>query len=116
MAITNHERVGKALELLKAGLGPFVEREMKSVYENKAQAKAAGERLIAGHGTGGTYIHFKHGKVTLCGHRIAFDFTGQPKTRRGRPRTSTLCPLCANKRMLLARQAYVPVDEEVEQE
>ena len=30
MAITNHERVGKALELLKAGLGPFVEREIKS--------------------------------------------------------------------------------------
>ena len=28
MAITNHERVGKALTLLKAGLGPFVEREM----------------------------------------------------------------------------------------
>lgn len=23
MAITNHERVGKALELLKAGLAPF---------------------------------------------------------------------------------------------
>lgn len=30
MAITNHERVGKALELLKAGLGPFVEREMRN--------------------------------------------------------------------------------------
>ena len=29
MAITNHERVGKALDLLKAGLGPFVEREIK---------------------------------------------------------------------------------------
>jgi len=25
MATTNHERVGKALELLKGGLGPFVE-------------------------------------------------------------------------------------------
>jgi hypothetical protein len=32
MAITNHERVGKALELLKSGLGPFVEREMTSIY------------------------------------------------------------------------------------
>lgn len=32
MAITNHERVGKALELLKAGLGPFVEREFKAKY------------------------------------------------------------------------------------
>lgn len=30
MAITNHERVGKALELLKAGLGPFVGREIKA--------------------------------------------------------------------------------------
>ncbi len=30
MAITNHERVGKALELLKTGLAPFVEREIKS--------------------------------------------------------------------------------------
>lgn len=28
MAITNHERIGKGLELLKAGLGPFVEREV----------------------------------------------------------------------------------------
>jgi hypothetical protein len=27
MAVTNHERVGKALEVLKAGLGPFVDRE-----------------------------------------------------------------------------------------
>ncbi|MCL6557122.1 MAG: DUF499 domain-containing protein [Burkholderiales bacterium] len=28
--MTNHERVGKALELLKSGLGPFVGREVKS--------------------------------------------------------------------------------------
>lgn len=33
MAITNHERVGKALEQLKAGLGPFVEREVKASIE-----------------------------------------------------------------------------------
>lgn len=33
MAITNHERVGKSLELLKTGLGPFVEREIKSAIE-----------------------------------------------------------------------------------
>lgn len=32
MAITNHERVGKVLELLRAGLGPFVERELKAKY------------------------------------------------------------------------------------
>jgi predicted AAA+ superfamily ATPase len=36
MAITNHERVGKALELLKSGLGPFVEREIKSAIEANA--------------------------------------------------------------------------------
>ncbi len=40
MAITNHERVGKALELLKAGLGPFVEREFKSLYKGQALAEA----------------------------------------------------------------------------
>ena len=32
MAITNHERVGKAMDLLREGLGPFVEREFKSVH------------------------------------------------------------------------------------
>lgn len=52
MAITNYERVGKALELLKTGLGPFVEREFKSVFQDKAQAHAvmlAGDdRLLAG--------------------------------------------------------------------
>src|ERR1700682_1729769 len=34
MATTNHERVGKALELIKAGLGPFVEREIKSAVQS----------------------------------------------------------------------------------
>jgi predicted AAA+ superfamily ATPase len=34
MAITNQERVGKALELLKAGLAPFVEREVKNAMKN----------------------------------------------------------------------------------
>src|SRR6516165_4081129 len=41
MAATNHERVGKALEALKAGLGPFVEREFKSVYRDKAASQAS---------------------------------------------------------------------------
>jgi len=41
MAITNHERVGKALEMLRAGLAPFVERELKNVYRDKAPAEAA---------------------------------------------------------------------------
>ncbi len=39
MAITNHERVGKALELLKIGLSPFVEREFKNIYKDGASAK-----------------------------------------------------------------------------
>ena len=33
MAITNHERVGKALDLLKAGLGPFIGREVQSAIQ-----------------------------------------------------------------------------------
>ena len=28
MAITNHERIGNGLDLLKTGLAPFVERRM----------------------------------------------------------------------------------------
>ena len=39
MAITNHERVGKALELLKHGLGPFAEREYRNIYKDRAAAE-----------------------------------------------------------------------------
>src|SRR5450759_1899534 len=42
MAITNQERVGKAMELLRAGLAPFVEREFKS--QHQAQAAEAARR------------------------------------------------------------------------
>jgi hypothetical protein len=35
MAITNYERVGKAMELLRDGLQPFVERELKSQYSQQ---------------------------------------------------------------------------------
>jgi predicted AAA+ superfamily ATPase len=52
MAITNHERVGKALELLKAGLAPFIERELKNAYPDDAQAQTetfmGSDRLLAG--------------------------------------------------------------------
>ena len=52
MAITNHERVGKALDLLKAGLGPFIERELKSAFQDNADAQAimfvGDDRLLAG--------------------------------------------------------------------
>ncbi len=33
MAITNHERVGKAMDLLRAGLAPFVEREVQGAVK-----------------------------------------------------------------------------------
>jgi predicted AAA+ superfamily ATPase len=36
MAITNQERVGKAMELLRQGLAPFVEREFTSQYQAQA--------------------------------------------------------------------------------
>src|SRR5947209_10609430 len=36
MAITNQERVGKAMDLLRGGLAPFVEREFKSQYHAQA--------------------------------------------------------------------------------
>lgn len=35
MAQSNHERIGKALEALTAGLKPFVERELKSEYQDQ---------------------------------------------------------------------------------
>src|SRR5262249_54562690 len=40
MAINNHERVGKAMELLKQGLGPFVDREFKNQYGDRAAIEA----------------------------------------------------------------------------
>src|SRR5881396_2403739 len=40
MAITNRERIGKTIDLLKAGLGPFVEREFKNLYGDQALAEA----------------------------------------------------------------------------
>ncbi|MCL4740947.1 MAG: DUF499 domain-containing protein [Phycisphaerales bacterium] len=42
MAISNHERVGKAMDLLKQGLGPFVQREFTSIYKEQATARASG--------------------------------------------------------------------------
>ena len=40
MALSNHERVGKALEVLKAGLPAFVERELKNAHGAKWLATA----------------------------------------------------------------------------
>ena len=36
MAITNHERVGTAMELLRQGLAPFVERELNDKVRRNA--------------------------------------------------------------------------------
>ena len=44
MAITNQERVGKAMDLLRAGLAPFVEREFKS--QHQAQATEVARRYF----------------------------------------------------------------------
>src|SRR5713101_2160744 len=51
MAITNQERIGKAMELLRQGLAPFVEREFKNLYAGQALAEArrlqGDDRLLA---------------------------------------------------------------------
>jgi len=47
MAISNHERVGKAMDLLKGGLGPFVEREIKSTCKDPALRNTPG-RILPG--------------------------------------------------------------------
>ncbi len=42
MASTNIERVGRAMELLKEGLRPFVEREFRAKYGDNWRVQAAG--------------------------------------------------------------------------
>ena len=72
-AITNRERIGKALELLKVGLMPFVKREMHMKYGDKwvselnsirADTRLGGEGDVAGD-TGGQLIYMERhwGKV-----------------------------------------------------
>src|SRR6516162_2680133 len=39
MAISNHDRVGKAMELLKGGLGPFIDREFQVRFRDRTQAE-----------------------------------------------------------------------------
>jgi len=41
MAISNQERVGKSLELLRDGLRPFVERELQAAHGDRSQATVA---------------------------------------------------------------------------
>jgi Swt1-like HEPN len=40
MAINNHERVGKAMEILKHGLASFMDREFKNLYKDQALSEA----------------------------------------------------------------------------
>jgi predicted AAA+ superfamily ATPase len=40
MAITNQERIGKAMDLLRQGLAPFVDREFRNVHKAQALAEA----------------------------------------------------------------------------
>ena len=47
MATTNHERVGKVMELLRLGLVPFVEREFKSGGQDAALTDEAGRDVAA---------------------------------------------------------------------
>jgi len=51
MAITNHERVGKVMDLLKQGIGPFVEREFRNSYKGRSLIEATrclgDDRLLA---------------------------------------------------------------------
>ena len=41
MAITNHERVGKAMDYLKEGLYPFIERELVNTFKDRANSVAS---------------------------------------------------------------------------
>jgi predicted AAA+ superfamily ATPase len=46
MAITNHERVGKGLELLRQGLAPFVEREVQEKIRSQEVSMASLRRFV----------------------------------------------------------------------
>lgn len=46
MVVANRDRVGNALDLLKDGLRPFVERELKRVFKDKWEAE--GDAALAG--------------------------------------------------------------------
>ncbi len=52
MAVSNHERVGKGMELLRQGLAPYVEREFANKYMERSSTEAyrfmGDDRLLAG--------------------------------------------------------------------
>ena len=42
MATTNHERVGKAMDLLRQGLSPLVDRQFKAAFRTQVQEQVIG--------------------------------------------------------------------------
>ncbi len=56
MAVTNRQRIDQVLQLLQAGLGPFVERELQTKYGDRARAEAlrllGDDRNVAGKAVG----------------------------------------------------------------
>lgn len=59
MAVSNRERVGKALDLLCGGLVPFVERELKAVHGAKWEEVAReGQPAERGKGKKATKLHW----------------------------------------------------------
>ena len=69
MAVSNAERIGKGLELLKQGLTPFVERELRAVYGDE-WATVALRTLQATH-------EFMDGKSELDVHALLVLMWGQ---------------------------------------
>ncbi len=51
MALSNQERIGKAMDFLRQGLAPFVERELRNVHRERAQIEAL--RLVGDDGNVG---------------------------------------------------------------
>ncbi|HYV04598.1 MAG TPA: hypothetical protein VFB82_08435 [Blastocatellia bacterium] len=51
MAITNHDRVGKALDLLNSGLMPFFERELTPVLGHSSYGACGYRRSDAASGS-----------------------------------------------------------------
>jgi len=45
MAISNHDRLGRALTLFNQGLAPFVERELEAVFGSTWQEKASADEV-----------------------------------------------------------------------
>jgi hypothetical protein len=72
--VTNHERVGRALELLKAGLGPSVERELRNT--RKSTPSMAGASAPPGRSVGVTDACFEAAGGLLRDRVAGYSVTG----------------------------------------